>query len=648
PINDPPSLQPIGNRQANENHTLTIQLLATDPENDTLTFGTNAGEVLPSAFSFSPATGLFAWTPTFQDSGSYNITFNASDGGLSDEETITITVLNVNRPPSLQPIGNRQANENDTLAIQLLATDPDNDTLTFGTNAGAVLPSPPSFDPQTGLFQWTPTFSDAGNYSVTFNVTDGEAGDEEAITVTVSNVNRQPVIITAPPRNAFPGQTYAYDVGAADPDNDPLAYSLLEAPVNMTINPSTGLIQWAPPFCSDPPIGNRRPLTCRVNVSVRASDGFLGDTQNYTLEVTAAQKGAREKFSTPRRVTANDADSTYPSLAVDAQGNLHAVWTDTRDGNAEIYYKKLDPEGRNLTPDIRVTEDPGISYDPAIVFAGENLHGVWTDDRNGNAEIYYKRLNTSGNNLTWDIRLTRDGGESFYPALAAGPSVLHVAWTDDRDNDTEIYHLALYANGSASPARRVTSSPGFSLLPAVAADGSDNAHIAWTDDRDGNAEIYYTKLDSGGSPLVGETRVTSAGEDSSFPSLVADSQGNAHLVWSDGRDGNHEIYYHKLDANGSTAVGDTRITNSSGSSWFPSLAFGTGKLRLAWSERLEWNDEIYYTSLTVNGVAGEKTRLTNDPADSSLPVAAARGNITHIVWEESRDGNREIYHIRSL
>jgi hypothetical protein len=91
-------------------------------------------------------------------------------------------------PPVLDPVGSYFIEENETLIIQLSASDPENDTLTFGTNAGSVLPSPFFFDEVTGLFEWTPTFNNAGDYFVTFSVSDGYLSDEEIAFISVNDV----------------------------------------------------------------------------------------------------------------------------------------------------------------------------------------------------------------------------------------------------------------------------------------------------------------------------------------------------------------------------------------------------------------------------------------------------------------------------
>ncbi len=61
---------------------------------------------VPSGASWDPETQQFHWTPdyeavtTAEGSRSYSVTFKVTDGqGASDQETITITVDNVNRPP---------------------------------------------------------------------------------------------------------------------------------------------------------------------------------------------------------------------------------------------------------------------------------------------------------------------------------------------------------------------------------------------------------------------------------------------------------------------------------------------------------------------------------------------------------------------
>jgi hypothetical protein len=89
-INRPPVLDTIGNQSTNEGQTLEFTVTATDPDGDLLTF--SASE-LPDGASFDTETGIFSWTPRYDQAGVYEVRFEVSDGQLSDFEDVTVTVI---------------------------------------------------------------------------------------------------------------------------------------------------------------------------------------------------------------------------------------------------------------------------------------------------------------------------------------------------------------------------------------------------------------------------------------------------------------------------------------------------------------------------------------------------------------------------
>lgn len=102
-----------------------------------------------------------------------------------------------NHVPILHPIGNKTVSENQVIEFTVVASDPDNDALVYSVTG---LPTGATFSPQTRIFSWTPTFSDAGIYSdVKFTVTDNglpKASVSESITITVNDVNVEPLTLT--------------------------------------------------------------------------------------------------------------------------------------------------------------------------------------------------------------------------------------------------------------------------------------------------------------------------------------------------------------------------------------------------------------------------------------------------------------------
>lgn len=93
--NRAPALVPIGPQTVNEGQPLVLTVSADDPNYNPITYDASP---LPLGASVDATTGQFAWTPDYAQAGSYPVTFTASDGTLTDEELVTITVTNVPRP----------------------------------------------------------------------------------------------------------------------------------------------------------------------------------------------------------------------------------------------------------------------------------------------------------------------------------------------------------------------------------------------------------------------------------------------------------------------------------------------------------------------------------------------------------------------
>jgi hypothetical protein len=192
-VNVAPVLDAVGSKSVNELVLLTFTATATDgdvPAN-TLTFSLAAGTggAVPAGAAITSG-GVFTWTPTeAQGPGPYTFDVCVSDGALSDCETITVTVNEVNVAPVLNAVGSKSVNELALLTFTATATDGDvpANTLTFslvGEPTGAAITS-------GGVFTWTPT-EDQGPNDYTFTVKVCDNGtpslcDEEEITVTVND-----------------------------------------------------------------------------------------------------------------------------------------------------------------------------------------------------------------------------------------------------------------------------------------------------------------------------------------------------------------------------------------------------------------------------------------------------------------------------
>ncbi len=235
-VNDAPVLDAIGGQSVNEQALLSFTAAATDQDlpAQTLTFSLDAAAM---ALGMSITSGgAFSWTPTESQGGaSYSATITVTDNGanaanLTDSETISIAVAEVNVAPVLAAIGGQSVNEQATLSFTATATDQDlpAQTLTYSLDAAAIAAGM-SINPTTGAFSWTPTEAQGGaSYLATITVTDNGTNasnltDFETISIAVNEVNDAP---SGTNKTVATNEDTVYtftvaDFGFSDPDDIP-------------------------------------------------------------------------------------------------------------------------------------------------------------------------------------------------------------------------------------------------------------------------------------------------------------------------------------------------------------------------------------------------------------------------------------------
>jgi hypothetical protein len=94
PANQPPVVTNPGDQSNVEGDSVTLNITASDPDGDVLTFSASG---LPAGLSINASTGQIAGTLTFESAGVYNVTVTVSDGTASISLSFQWTVNNVKR-----------------------------------------------------------------------------------------------------------------------------------------------------------------------------------------------------------------------------------------------------------------------------------------------------------------------------------------------------------------------------------------------------------------------------------------------------------------------------------------------------------------------------------------------------------------------
>ena len=327
-VNRPPVLAAIGAKAVNEGQTLSFQVTAADPDGTPVTLTVPNPPANAVFVDSGGGKGGFVFTPDFNQAGAYPVNFIASDGSLADTEMVQITVNNVNRAPVIAAIGAKSVDEGQSLAFEITATDPDG-----GTPALTAVGTPTNsnfFDSGdgTGGFVFNPDFTQADVYNVTFIASDGSLSDTEVVAITVSNINRPPVLDPIGPKTVQEGNTLSIRAFASDPDGAIPSLNVVNPPANATFadsgNGAGGFV-----FNPDNTQAGVYPVT------FIASDGALTDSETVTITVTETAnqppvltpigpKSVDEGKTLSFRVSATDPDGSTPSLMMVSQLSLAA------------------------------------------------------------------------------------------------------------------------------------------------------------------------------------------------------------------------------------------------------------------------------------------------------------------------------------
>lgn len=238
----------------------------------------------------------------------------------------------------------------------------------------------------------------------------------------------------------------------------------------------------------------------------------------------------------------NDPGSSMTTLnfahdvAVGAGDAVHVVWYDDRDGGAQVYYKRSLDGGATWEPDHRLVADTSATrHNPAVAASGDTVYASW-HEVHANSGYYVAVARSLDGGATWDAPVTTTSSmASAYTSIAAEGENVDLVWGDSSTGDTEIWISRSRDRGATwSPPVQLSSSPYHSWVPNIAVQG-ERVVTSWVDYRDANEEEYQRISNDGGESWSAIARRTNQRADSWAP-CVALAGDVVHLFWFDQRD----------------------------------------------------------------------------------------------------------------
>ena len=256
---------------AAENQTSIGTVTATDADSgDSVTFTVSGSEL-----SITLAGVLtFVSAPDYETKTSYTATVTATDGTNSIDQSVTVTVTDVDDvAPVFTSSATFSAAENQTAIDTVTATDvdTDNSAITFTvsdselsiTSAGVL------------TFASAPDYETKTSYTATVTATDGTNSTTQSITVNVTNVNDiAPVFTSTNNFSVVEGQIAIGTVTATDAEGDDITFTISGTELAIT---SEGVLT----FVSAPDYETKS----SYSATLTASDGENSSSQEIQISI---------------------------------------------------------------------------------------------------------------------------------------------------------------------------------------------------------------------------------------------------------------------------------------------------------------------------------------------------------------------------
>ncbi|HFD3976337.1 TPA: tandem-95 repeat protein, partial [Vibrio parahaemolyticus] len=192
PINDAPNAE-NDVITTEEDTAVTIDVLVNDSDVEGDVLSIQSASVPSEQGSVDIVDGKLVFTPAENFNGEATITYIVTDGDLTDEAKVTVTVTPVNDSPVA--VDDTVSTQEDTVVtIDVLPNDSDVDGDKLSIQSASVPEAQGKVEIVEGKLVFTPAENFNGDAEITYTVTDGQLTDEAKVTVTVNPVNDAPTI----------------------------------------------------------------------------------------------------------------------------------------------------------------------------------------------------------------------------------------------------------------------------------------------------------------------------------------------------------------------------------------------------------------------------------------------------------------------
>jgi hypothetical protein len=360
------------------------------------------------------------------------------------------------------------------------------------------------------------------------------------------------------------------------------------------------------------------------------------DGQTVSADITSFSAGfvGRPAVDTLRCASGSETtlDQKGSSTSVVWNGSGYGVvWTKDIGGpasnNSDLFFTRVDASGAKIGVTTTVTTSTTTSsYSPKLVWNGSEYGLAWFET---GETLGFARLSSEGVVLSRTAVTSTSDRPTQELSLVADASGYALAWEQYTTTKTELYFARLDRAGALRSApQAVTNTPDYSGQPTLVWTGTEYG-LAWTELTSPKYRVYFQRRSATGATVGSIVAITDGTNYAANPALVW-SGTEYGVVWSDARNTSRELYFTRLSSSGAKLGADVRVTNVSGSRFSPLMTWSSNEYGIAWYDQRAGNSnlEVYFARLDAQGTKiGSEARITNGASASTVSslVPTAQG-----------------------
>jgi immune inhibitor A len=271
-------------------------------------------------------------------------------------------------------------------------------------------------------------------------------------------------------------------------------------------------------------------------------------------QVVFRERRPSRTWEPPLTISASPSAATEPTMAAVGGGDVCVVWSDSRHGPGELYFRS---RIRGVwTPEVRLTDLPGASHGPSLgADARGGVHLAWLYNDSQDLRVLFMYF-TYASPFGDPIPVSAPGRLPDLPAVAVHPDgASHVLWPERASSPISLWHRRFSPDSGLRPPARLVA-PQAGTLPSVNGVVSGGSlHAAWSVAGTGGSELRYLRL---GSSL--DTAIVQRGEPILNFMLAPGPDGGLHVIMEAARSGSSQILYKEWRQAGGWDVGNTEVT----------------------------------------------------------------------------------------